>query len=165
LHSLEQYGVLTFRSHASGFHVSLPHVGQVITRPLRSANAFRVFGLGLLTAHVRLQNVSLISFCFSIGKIKEQFGQTFQNGYTRFAFQCFGKGECVASASFNKAAMVSGDDLVCVISANTEGGIVVVIFDKLLNRLPLVLITIRNIAQCVPLANGFMVRFPPPVYQ
>lgn len=64
--------------------------------------------------------------------------QIFQNGYARFAFPCLGKLECKASASFNKAAMVSGDDLVCAIAANTECGIVVVVLDGFLHGLPFI---------------------------
>ncbi len=84
----------------------------------------------------------------------------FQNGYTRLAFQCLGKGECVASASFNKATVVSGHDLVCTIASNAEGGIIVVILDKLLNRLPLVNIALGIIAQCETSGNGVTVWMP-----
>jgi len=60
----------------------------------------------------------------------------FQNGYTRFAFLCgvFSELECKRSASFNKATMVSGDELVCRIRANSVGGIVVVVDEEATDR-------------------------------
>jgi hypothetical protein len=63
------------------------------------------------------------------GKIAEQFWQTFQNGYRLFAFKGFGALENVSSASFNKAAVISGDDLVCSIRENSIGGIAVVVHE------------------------------------
>jgi len=56
--------------------------------------------------------------------------QAFQNGYTRFAFQCLGKLECFASAVFNNDTMVSADDLLAKISDKTVGGIAVVVLDN-----------------------------------
>src|SRR5262249_38001271 len=74
---------------------------------------------------------------FEQAKGCEQTRHVFHNGYTRFAFQCLGVLECVASASFNKATMISGDELVCMIRLNSVGGIAVVIDEYFLNRLPL----------------------------
>ena len=65
-----------------------------------------------------LQNRFLAAWLrFSHGKIVEQCLHTFQNGYTYLVFPCkvFRILKFVRSASFNKDAMVSGDDLVCVI--------------------------------------------------
>lgn len=61
--------------------------------------------------------------------------QAFQNGYTRFAFQCLGKLECFASAAFNNDTMVSADDLLAKISDKTVGGIAVVVFNDFKDRL------------------------------
>jgi hypothetical protein len=99
------------------------------------------------------------------GKIAEQFRQTFQNGYRLLAFQCFGVSENVFSASFNKAAMVAGDDLNCAIRDNSEGGIFVVVFNKILDGLPFVAVMLWNVAKCATLVNGFMVGFPPSINQ
>jgi len=64
-----------------------------------------------------------------------QASQVFQNGYDLLLFQCFCEVENFASASFNNAAMVSGDDLLAMISDKTVGGIFVVIFHHFEDRL------------------------------
>lgn len=93
----------------------------------------------------------------------EHVAQIFQNGYTRFAFQCFGVLEYIASALFNKAAMVAGDDLVCAIREKTEGGIAVGILDGLFDREPSEVVMGRIVAQCAMPDNGFTVMFPPAI--
>jgi len=72
------------------------------------------------------------------GKGCKQLRQVFQNGYTRFALPCdfLCVLEYVRSASFNKAAVISGDELVCTIAVKTVSGIVVVIQVDALDRLP-----------------------------
>jgi hypothetical protein len=65
------------------------------------------------------------------GKIAQQIVHTFQNGYTRRALPCdlFDRDDHKRSASFNDAAVASGQKLVRAISDKTEGGIVVSILD------------------------------------
>lgn len=62
------------------------------------------------------EQVRLRSACSLVwqGKGVEQGPHVFQNGYTRLAFPCCFLSflEYVASISFNKAAMLSGDELV-----------------------------------------------------
>jgi len=80
------------------------------------------------------------------GKIAEQVSQTFQNGYTLLAFQCFGAGECFSSASFNNTTMISGDDLIRPIRDNSEGGIIVVVHVQIFDWLPRELIMFYIVA-------------------
>ena len=61
--------------------------------------------------------------------------------------------------------MVSGHELVRVISSNTESGIIVFILDKLSDRLPLVFVALGIIAQCETALNGFTVVLPLAVYK
>ena len=84
------------------------------------------------------------------GKGVEQALHAFQNGYTRVAFPCgvLSKLECVRSAAFNKATMVSGDDLVRAIRSNSVRGIAVGIDVKVLDGLPREGIIAAVVAQC-----------------
>jgi len=112
---------------------------------LRSFSGFVLPGFGGTQARLQYRFRTACSFV-SQGKIAEQFWQTFQNGYRLLAFQCFGVPENESSISFNKAAMVSGDDLICAIRDNSEGGIVVVVLNKILNWFPSVFFMLRIIA-------------------
>jgi predicted SAM-dependent methyltransferase len=73
---------------------------------------------GIVARHV-CEHVVFRAACVALrhGKGVEQTLHVFQNGYTRFALPCrfFCVLEYVASAAFNETAMVSGDELVCVI--------------------------------------------------
>jgi hypothetical protein len=84
-----------------------------------------LLALPIIAAAHSLPQVLFLTACslVCVAKGLLQCWQVFQNGYTRLLFQCLGKLEYFASASFNKAAMVSGDDLLAVISDQTVGGI------------------------------------------
>jgi hypothetical protein len=73
--------------------------------------------------------------------------------------------ELVRSASFNKAAMLSGDELVCVIANQSVSGIAVREDDHTLDRLPGELVTLHIVPECVLRLLDVTVRFPPPVDQ
>jgi hypothetical protein len=91
----------------------------------------------------------------------EQTRHVFQNGYTLLALKCFGVLENCASASFNEATMVSGDDLVSVISEKTVGGIAVGVEVDLLDGLPLESAMPSIVAQCETTFHQCVVWFPP----
>jgi len=112
--------------------------------------------------HVRLRDA-----CSRVrqGKGSEQTEHVFQNGYTLFALKCLCVLECVRSASFNEAAMVSGDDLVRTISEKTVGGIAVWVDVDLLDGLPSEVAMIHIVAECETTFNKSVVRFPPMLRQ
>lgn len=62
------------------------------------------------------------------------------------------------SASFNKAAMISGDDLHAMISDKTVGGICVVVDVDILNRLVAVFLCLCIVAEYGITCLGPMVR-------
>lgn len=142
MHRLEQTGRLTRFSQASGLQTFMPHAAQAIVLPLRSAIGLRQCGRGFESralAHAGPQALFLVTCSFvGQGKTAEQCWQIFQNGYTRLALPCgfFSKLENERSASFNKAAMLSGDDLIRAIRMNSEGGIVVLVDEQILDWLP-----------------------------
>lgn len=66
--------------------------------------------------------------------------------------------EYFRSASFNKAAMISGDDLHAMISDKTVGGICVVVDVDILNRLVAVFLCLCIVAEYGIACLGSMVR-------
>jgi hypothetical protein len=139
LQLFEQDGTATRFNHALAFQTCFPQTEQTTsTRPRRHSGGFFFLGLRAnATAHPREQ----ITFrCAWVqlwhGKGRKQTLHVFHHGYTHFALKCLGVLECVASASFNKAAVVSGYELVCTIRLNSEGGIAVVIGEDFPDRFP-----------------------------
>jgi hypothetical protein len=84
--------------------------------------------------------------------------QVFQNGYTRFGPERFGKIECFASAAFNNDTMISADDLLAKISDKSVCGIAVFVFDDFKDGLVCVFAMLCIIAQYAITYLGFMVR-------
>jgi len=161
LHLRLHVGVATLRSHASGFHTGFPHTAQATVRPLRVSSGFAPeFFTPIVAAAHSGPHVLLRAACSRVCVMNGllQCWQIFQNGYTRFAFQCLGKLECFASAAFNNDAMVSADDLLAKIPDKTVGGIAVFIFHNLQNRLIAVFAVTWIVAQYAITYLGFMVR-------
>lgn len=142
-----------------------------MTLPFRSSSGFVFPRLAreIISAAHRGEHVFFLdaSFMF-VGNGAEQAWQVFQNGYTRFEFPCdfFGAPEYVRSASFNNAAVASGDELIRSIRVNSKGGIVVVVDENFFDGLPSegrlggCFIT-QIITQYVLACIEFMVGFPP----
>jgi len=80
----------------------------------------------------------------------------------RFALQCsvFCFKKCARSASFNNEAMVSGDELVRMIALNSEGGIIVVIDECLLDGQPTQFVLVCIIAHRQRARMELTVRLP-----
>lgn len=132
LHRLLHVGVAALRNHAFGFHTLAPQTAHLIVAPLRCSNGIVTAFAAPINAFAQVAlHVLLRTACSLVCVMKglPQCWQAFQNGYTRFAFQCLGDLECFASAAFNNDTMVSADDLLAKISDKTEGGIAVVVLD------------------------------------
>jgi hypothetical protein len=136
----------------------LPHPRQVAGGVLGTALLGRLLVLEQSSEHVRFRVTC--SFVWQ-RKGLEQTWHVFQNGYVLFALKCLGVFENRSSASFNKAAMVSRDELVCMISEKTVGGILVWVDVDLLDGLPLEAVMLCIIAECETPFHESMVRFPP----
>jgi hypothetical protein len=115
----------------------------------------------IVAAHSLLQ-VLFLTACSLVCAAKGllQRWQVFQNGYTRLLFPCgfFCCDEYFHSASFNKAAMVSGDDLHAMISDKAVSGICVVVDVDILNRLVAVFLGLYIVAEYGIAYLGSMVR-------
>jgi hypothetical protein len=120
---------------------AVPHTEHGVDSPKRLANGFsRPVWLAEITAdkHV-LPHRRFRTACVRFDTVKGalQRSQIFQNGYARFVFLCgiFCKLKCFHSAAFNDATVISADDLLPKISDNSVGGILVVIFHYVQDRL------------------------------
>lgn len=161
LHFLLHVGVTTLRSHASGFHTRVPQTEHLIVAPLRCSRGIVTAFAAPINAFAQVALHALLRTTCSLVCVMNglpQCWQAFQNGYTRFAFQCLGNLECFASASFNKDTMVSADDLLAKISDKSVCGIAVFVFNDFKDGLVCVFAMLCIIAQYAITYLGFMVR-------
>ena len=161
MHSRLHVGVATLRSHASGFQTLTPQTAHLIVAPLRYSSGITPAFADPISAFAQSAPHVLLRTACSLVCVMNGFPQcwqAFQNGYTRFAFQCLGKLECFASAVFNNDTMVSADNLLAKISNKTVGGIAVVVLDDFEDGLIGVFAMLNIVAQYAITYFGFMVR-------
>jgi len=161
LHFLLHVGVSTLRSHASGFHTLVPQTAHLIVAPLRCSSGSVTAFAAPINAFAQIALHALLRTACSLVCVTNglpQCWQVFQNGYTRFAFQCLGKLEYFSSATFNNDAMVSADDLLAKISDKTVGGIAVVVLNDFEDWLICVFAMRCIVAQYAITYLGLMVR-------
>lgn len=164
LHWREHFGASTVsRAQARLRSKVTPHSEQIsVNQQLGSRPRVCPFlaALTIRPAHAREQ-VLLLTTCSFVrhGNTVEQCLQVFHHGYARFALPCKipSEREAVSSISFNDAAMLSGDKLLCSISVNTEGETLEVEHGLIGNGPPLEAAGLHVEAECATAYDGFII--------